>query len=350
MKKVSKQLLIVALQLALALAIAELAARFLFADLTNDETYLDLAYAQIINSTVVVGEGKGDLDPKFGFRPKPNYEFAVTTGEYSFSGKTNSLGFRTREIEPARDGEYRLMLVGDSMFWGIGVNDLATIPAVIEREGGKDVKAFNYSVTGYNTVQEYLVAENNLGQVRPNHLILGFFVGNDIVPNAVSNIDANGNYTVSTEEESKIRDDLRGRLGVLFYSTLYRKLSLNGYMPRVRYQIASHPDLINRSFEMIAKMKALAKANNARFSVVVLYPRDSVEGGVKEWWSNSRNVGALVVSYCRENSIDVLDTLPVMTGPERRSAYYFPNDGHYNEAGSEVVGIAIARELIRPNN
>jgi hypothetical protein len=246
------------------------------------------------------------------------------------------------------------MLIGDSMFWGVGVEEPDMVSSVMERLGHSSVSmphlsVYNYSVSGYNTVQELLVAKAHIDSVEPDHLVLGFFIGNDILPNAIASVDRNGNYSPSRETESRMRRQLRRRLGVLFHSLILREIALRAYVPRLRYQIASRDHVIGRSYALLAEFDQLARSKRVRFSVAILYPRDSVRGGLVEWWSNSREIGRMIGAFCHRHSIEALDLLKYMNTPEHKDKYFFQIEGHPNKEGNAVIAKAIFEDLIHPH-
>jgi hypothetical protein len=333
----------------LALGATELIARVIFPGFADEEVYLDRAFDRLLNSAIEFDPAGDNFSKKFGFVLKPNSQRTQRTEEYVYTSRTNSLGFRSREIAPKREGEYRVMLLGDSFFWGVGVEESETIAAAMERADKSRLSVHNFSVVGYNTVQELIVAKSYVDLVQPDHIVLGFFIGNDMVSNALTFVDENGNYAVSDGIEAKMKRELRRRLGVLFHSVIYRIVALDVYVPRIRYQIATSDEVIARSFELLLELDRVAKRAGARFSVVVLYPRDSVQGGLIEAWSGSRRAGELIASFCRDNSIEVLDLIQSMNTPEQRDLYFFEHDGHPNREGNLAIARGIVSHLIEPH-
>lgn len=63
------------------------------------------------------------------------------------------------------------------MFWGVGLEKPDTISAVLE-EVGPGLSVYNYSIEGYNTVQELIVSKEALPILGPDHFVLGFVIGN----------------------------------------------------------------------------------------------------------------------------------------------------------------------------
>ena len=99
--------------------------------------------------------------------------------------QVNSLGFRGPELplnKPA--DESRIMWLGDSLVFGIGVNNDQTMPAVVERianESSKDkhYRVLNMGVPSYNTEQELIQFETVGLPMQPDAVLL-LFAPNDI--------------------------------------------------------------------------------------------------------------------------------------------------------------------------
>jgi len=353
MKSAFKRIFIILFLIFLSILITEIVARVMFPGFSDDSIYLDKAFERLLNSGVIFDPDSSNFNRKFGFIPSPNSEHTNATKEFAYTMKTNSMGFRTDETQAKSSDEYRVMLVGDSMFWGIGVEESYMIPSVMKKLGqsipSKKLSIYNYSVIGYNTVQELIVAKAYLDSLKPDHIILGFFVANDIIPNAIAFIDKEGNYSASVETKSEIKMELRKKLGLFFNSIIFRIVALRVYIPRVRYQIAISDDVIIKSYALLTEFNNLAKNNEVRFSVVIFYPRDSVRGGLVEAWSNSRKAGELIYSFCQHNSIGALNLLKYMNTPEHRNRYFFEVDGHPNKEGNSVIGKAIFNDLVKPH-
>ena len=332
----------------IVVVLVELSARSLFPEFTDDEAFLNRAYSHLLNSDVRVNTKNDNYSKKFGFALSPNAERTFTTEEFTYTSKTNSIGFRTKDIRSRNDSEYRVMLLGDSMFYGIGVQESGMVSSLLEQQGKPGLSVYNYAVTGYNTVQELLVAETYTEALAPDHIILGFFIANDILPNAIAFIDEDGNYRTSVEMESMVRNKLREGMGFLYHFTSSRIIADRICIPRLRYIISTDYELISNSYAVLSDMEYFAMAHDARFSVVRMYPKDSVQGGLVQAWSNSRAVGELIHTYCTQNSIEVLDLIEYMNTASHKDRYFFKYDGHPNEEGNALIAEAIYKNLIEP--
>jgi hypothetical protein len=125
--------------------------------------------------TAFTGLGLYQFDPDMGHRLRPN-----------IPGSTNSLGLRDRPVaieKPA--GTYRMLAVGDSFTFGsVPLEDVWT--EILERRfagSSPPVEVVNGGVASYNTWQEIDWFEKFGLPLSPDCVILGFFVGGDILEN-----------------------------------------------------------------------------------------------------------------------------------------------------------------------
>ncbi len=102
--------------------------------------------------------------------------------------RINSLGMRDREVGPAAaDGEFRLMVLGDSVPFGVGVSYEESIPYRLEellnasRPGGPRFRTLNMGVPSYNSEQQ-LIQLQTLGLGLEPDAVLLLFAANDIEP------------------------------------------------------------------------------------------------------------------------------------------------------------------------
>jgi lysophospholipase L1-like esterase len=102
--------------------------------------------------------------------------------------RTSSLGLRERELPAVKPrGEFRLMLLGDSVVFSLGVEYEDSIPAQLERAlneqapAGTRYRTLNLGVPSYNTEQE-LVQLESLGLGLAPDAVALLFATNDIEP------------------------------------------------------------------------------------------------------------------------------------------------------------------------
>lgn len=115
-----------------------------------------------------------------GYRLPPRFEGRF----YGTQVKTNALGLREREIEsPKPPRERRILVLGDSVPFSLGVEYEESIPHVLERilrrETGQPYRAVNMGVPSYNTEQE-LIQFDRVGAALEPDLVLLMLQANDI--------------------------------------------------------------------------------------------------------------------------------------------------------------------------
>ena len=349
------RVLAVLLMLGVTLIAAELIARLAFPVYSDDPRYSRLVFERLLNSGVVAQNQGGDPERFLAYTP--NAVSTVETPEYRYTMHTNSLGFRSKEIVAPRSGEYRVWLLGDSMFVGVGAQETERIDVQLEELGRRGaagdiagLSVFNFSVGGFNTGQELAVLQRFIQEVRPDRVVLGFFVGNDFLPNAIVTVDKSGHYAVDSERAQSLAAEVETECPFVFApSVVWRILALNLFVPRLRYVLASRPEILDRSFGFLRRIQEECRQHGAALMVVVIYPRDGVGGGWVEDWSHSRAAGETIVRFCRREGIEVLDLLSIMSGSSAARKFFFKNDGHFNPAGNRAVAEALYREMLSGN-
>ena len=141
----------------------------------------------------VLGLGGGIIYPRGLYTASANPEIAVeftpgfTGRAYGQPVRINALGFRGPEIdiEPS-PGTYRVLCVGDSFTYGMGVREEEAWPAVVERwleppAGFERVEVINTGVPGYNLWQGIEVIRRWQPRLQPNAIVFAL-VSNDLEP------------------------------------------------------------------------------------------------------------------------------------------------------------------------
>jgi len=126
-------------------------------------------------------QGEIDLDGTL-FRHKPSLDLDL--GSYRL--RTNTLGFRGPEIEAVKPaGMFRILVLGDSVAYGLGVDDEVTFLRRWEKElnteGHGRFEVVNTGHLMYDTVQELALLRDEGLKLQPD-LVLLVFIVNDIEP------------------------------------------------------------------------------------------------------------------------------------------------------------------------
>lgn len=127
-------------------------------------------------------------DPVLGYRMVPNYRGSYVSLKDPMPLTTNSWGMRDHEYGPRPEGGVRIYVLGDSMMFGYAVAVEQTFAKLLERSlqqrvGSRPVEVVNGGVPGYGTFQELDFFEQTVDVVQPDIVLLGLYVGNDIMDN-----------------------------------------------------------------------------------------------------------------------------------------------------------------------
>ncbi len=100
--------------------------------------------------------------------------------------ETNNLGFHDRERQ-AVDDNYRILFLGDSFLEGRQVRTESLFTSRLEKKlssDGQKIEAINGGVSGTGTPYQYVLWKDFFEpNVKIDHLVLCFFMGNDLIDN-----------------------------------------------------------------------------------------------------------------------------------------------------------------------
>ncbi|MBT4978022.1 MAG: hypothetical protein HOM86_11850, partial [Gemmatimonadetes bacterium] len=192
-------------------AAIEFFARDRFPEFLEQDEFAELSFIRLLNSGVIYQPGTSNYDRRFGFLNNPNIRETIRTDEYEYTVETNSLGFRTHEITGKTESQRRLMLLGDSMFFGVGVDYQQTIHGLLESMRDS-LAVYNYAMLGHNTVQSLIAARAFAPAVAPDHIFCGVFLGNDLISNALNYADPQNHIATHLDQVTAMQTRLHTAL------------------------------------------------------------------------------------------------------------------------------------------
>jgi hypothetical protein len=132
-------------------------------------------------------EGTGGLwtdDRTWGWKPTPG-EFRMGTPEFTVSGSVNDLFMNDAPVDPQEDaGRTRLLVLGDSHTYAIGVSTEETWPKVLEAKldeafGARTFRVYNAGESGYS-LHQYLLRLIDQGPLlEPHYVVVGLSYATD---------------------------------------------------------------------------------------------------------------------------------------------------------------------------
>jgi lysophospholipase L1-like esterase len=121
------------------------------------------------------------IEEPIGYRNRPRLQGKF----FGTSVVINSLGMRDREVVAPAANEFRILVLGDSVPFGVGVQYEATFPYQLEQILNTQfqgvIRTLNMGVPSYNTEQEWTQLQTLGITLQPN-LVMLLFVSNDIEP------------------------------------------------------------------------------------------------------------------------------------------------------------------------
>lgn len=167
LKKISMGFLVVLLGFGIALLLSEGVARILFPHWAPRTGALTTFWRH---------------DPALGWSHIPGSKGSFNSFGFESIVTINSKGFRDAERSYQRDpSKYRIVVLGDSMVWGWGVQQEDMFTALLEKQH-QDLEVINLGVSGYGTDQELILLRQEAVRYNPD-LIVVVVMDNDFDTN-----------------------------------------------------------------------------------------------------------------------------------------------------------------------
>jgi hypothetical protein len=337
------------------------------------------------------------FDPELGWSKPPNARGVLRRSEYRVLLEVNSQGNRGPEVPLEKPpGVARVLLLGDSFTEGYTVEEPATVRARLERDLSarlsKSVQVINGGTAGYGTDQEFLFYLKSGRRYSPDLVLLLFYYNDlyrdgDLGIQPWFDLDATGglilrNSPVPKHEEFYRADPyaLKPFKGSIALALLQPRLVAH---PRIASVLAKaglaemplaakevplelHPFGRQRPREvrnhwvrfraLLNGLKTEAARDGAGLAVVYVPARFEIDDRA---WSLTREAYGLNAQWDRnrvaddlsritsELGIPMADPRPALRSREVQGRTYFPEDGHWTEAGNEVVASEILRLIAK---
>jgi hypothetical protein len=297
----------------------------------------------------------------YGWVPRPRTRGVWSNGK-SFS--INSSGYRGTALGDRGASSKRILVAGDSVAFGTGVDDKETFAARLQAPGSP-FEVANLAVSGYGTDQELLKLENEGPALDPDVVVLSICLFNDHVDNALDSYlhdpeTPKPRYVVEGDDlvlrDEHLRRSWATRIGLRFEenSHLFNALRLlvapealaAGPAPSREHWVARRNHVL-ADFGPVADLSTRLVVRIARFwrgqgvaVLVLLHPdRESFEG-------DDRLVAPFEAAAVRASGARIVDL---------RRRYWdarldfdqvaFDDIGHLTSTGHSVVAEILRSEL-----
>jgi lysophospholipase L1-like esterase len=308
-------------------------------------------------------------DAARGWKNKPSTTAVYGEAEFRIEVGHNALGYRGREIAREKPpGVRRVLLLGDSFAYGIGVADDETFAARLERLL-PGVEVINTGVNGYGTAQELLLLRDEGVALAPDLVVLVFFwndVGNSY-NRAFPRFRLEGERLVWPEPmavspaapSSERRRWLRHSYAYRFVSD---RLKLAGFALKVALglpvETTDFVDPADREAAwrleaaLLREMRDLAARAGARFAILPIPDQVQVEPDASVVGLDPADYDVLgrLQEIASQLGVPVIDLAPALRAEAARGGerLYYPKDRHLNARAHEVVAQALQGALELP--
>lgn len=264
--------------------------------------------------------------------------YTLEKGEgYPPSEETNVDGLRdaTRPVE-TREGLTRIVILGDSVTYGHGVEASQAFPQVLERKlrgEGRDVEVFNMGLPGWSTRQERIAYERIARKYRPDVVVLAVCL-NDLAELQINLTKPPGLLLALFRRSAAVRLAMgasRREIGAV------EELFTAPDSPRVE-------NAFRLFFDEVRALRREVQKDGARFRLVLAPFRFQLEANAPAP-AVQRRIG----DFARAESLPITDLLNPMVGSPSPASLFLDYD-HFSVLGHEQVAGWLVAEGIDQGN
>lgn len=299
-----------------------------------------------------------DSNDELVFTFRPGFRGVI----WSAPTQINRLGMRDEEIAAEKaSGEFRILMLGDSVTFGVGVAPEQTFVKRLEKylnegDSARRFRVYNGGVPSYNTVQEYHFLARLVGPIKPDLVVLNFTLTNDW--ETPYRLGPNGYIapTAVRAEDFIVRLPFERSLGRVsyFYRFVAERLRRRILAPRREALLAKVFRVYREDGEgwrkckdYLLRMKRLLDEHGARLALFI-YPEPTRRPACRREDYRFLDLHEIVERFCRENGIAYLDILDDFLAVRRKERLFItPADAHPSPFAHDLVARGLLRELRR---
>jgi hypothetical protein len=291
----------------------------------------------------------------------------IEGGEFSTTYQLNSLGLRNeKELLPKKKGEVRILVLGDSFTFGLGVKASESYPYLVEKQlqkGNPKISVINGGISGTFARHHEEFLKNYLEGINPDWVLVQIFIGNDFYDGLsykpLGKTDSN-DIPVSKESESfmRIKEKVKSIRVIRFlWDTLGRSFAWNVlakndffqdliYRTGIRlgprailfkeyYPLEEH--LVRETLKYLRNIDLIARSNGIQivFLLVPFREQLTVYKIMDDPKFDFQRPNRILRDFARKEEVDVIDLLKEYEKirPQAVERLYYEKDLHWNKNG-----------------
>jgi len=280
------------------------------------------------------------FDAELGWRPRPNVNKTGQVWGLARPASSNAFGWRDQSRTFQKTvGRHRIVAIGDSMTFGVGVDDGERFTDVLERECGK-AEVLNLGVPGYGPDQELRLVETEAFQYDPDVLLITVTLVNDFEdvrhdvlyswPKPYYRL--NGGQLVLFRPTTSFSIALREASYIYELSLrLFKNLDVEDHV--VTGMEAVDPLPVFQA--VLARLSSVARDHHVQLAAVLAYSSEQIVSGLSDTEARAR-------AAVRALGIPILDTAELLGPSVKAGDQFFAADRiHWNAAGHRRVAQAL---------
>ena len=124
-----------------------------------------------------VGDTHDQADAKIGWKMPPSTTSTEETEDFSATYTSNEQGFRDVDnFDPENDPPQRIVFLGDSMTFGVGVEDDEVFVEQIEKALGGNTRCYNLAMSGFGVAQMLATLRAYAYDLQPDLVVVPFII------------------------------------------------------------------------------------------------------------------------------------------------------------------------------
>jgi lysophospholipase L1-like esterase len=290
-------------------------------------------------------------DEAAGYALAPGFRGTFERPEFRHPVTIGPQGLRGERPLVRRPETFRIVCIGDSFTWGLGVADNEPYPQVLERQlaarfPGLDVQVVNAGVPGFGTADQLRFFESRAEWLDPDLLIVQVYTENDFLENrrpALGRVTVRDGWLRANEpprpQPWRTLDALKR------HSDLATFVSERAGYLAVRAGLlagAVHPPLTEEDAELAHALLGGLAGIASRFDAPVTFIMATSQAAVIGEQEMDVPARAIVAHAAEAANAAFIDLTPLLRARPDRLALYHRHDGHWAAPGHAAVAEILA--------